>query len=813
MQELRLAVRRLMSRPGPTFACVATLACAIGAVAVTWSLLSATLLRPLPVATPDRWFVVGSRASAGTLRHEFIYPVFPLIHDAGVFEQVIATWTPPESLLVSGAGLPARVAVGFATHDFFRHLGVAIPLGRDFTPQDDRRGAAPVAILMDRYWRQSFVASPSVIGQTITVAGSPVTIVGVAEPGFRGLDLTAAPDLYLPLHTIADVAATSTNYFADPARASSPTAGLRIIGLVRSGEPASHVLARLSTLNTSPGSREQAHLEMTPIGVAALPERARSGMVRFAQLLGMTVALLLLIGCGTVGLLLLVRTESRRAEFATCLALGASVPRLARGIAVEAALLAGAGAVFALPASWWLFAGLRAFQLPGDIDIRFLELAIDRRALLASLAAAAAAFVVIASITGASAFSAAMARSVLAQGATGGRVTRPRTRVTLVTAQVSVALVLLAGATLFVRSLQAALGLNPRVGMHRVLTSEVSLVPNGYTAARATEFFDELRRRVGAHPAVESMAYSVEQGGMGPLGKLTVDGEPRRFPSIVRFTAVDPLYFRTMGIAVASGRDFSDLDTARAPRVTIVSESFARMLASGAGAIGHRVTMPRHSKGQQPEIVTVIGVVPDVVSDLTLLEPLAMYFPLAQHEAGTSRSVTIRAKTDVDVVRREVLTATRELDSTIVLRPFLTLRERIERQMGPQRLASAVLGALGGIALLLTILGTYVLADSMTTLRMHEMGIRAALGATGRQLGTLILTQTARLVGFGLAVGLALAWLGAGTVRAFLFQVQPLDPPTLAGVAALIFTVSLTVALRPALRASRLDVARVLKHE
>lgn len=349
--------------------------------------------------------------------------------------------------------------------------------------------------------------------------------------------------------------------------------------------------------------------------------------------------------------------------------------------------------------------------------------------------------------------------------------------------------------------------------MHRVVTGSVSLAPNGYTVARAAAFFDELLGRLGAHPAIESMAYSVEQGGMGSQGKLIVDGEPRGFPSIVWFTAVDPQYFRTMGISVTSGRDFSDLDAATAPRVTIVSESFARMLAGLSSALGHRVTMPFRSKSQPPHAVTIVGVVPDVVTNVTLLEPLAMYVPLAQHDAGVGRSIAIRATTDAAAVRRELLSTIKQLDPGLAPGPLLTLRERIDRQMGPQRLGSAVLGTLGGIALLLTILGTYVLAESMATVRMHEMGIRAALGATHRQLGGLVLTETTRLVGFGLVVGLALVWLGASTIRAFLFHVQPLDLSTLASVAGMILTLTLVVALPPALRASRLDLARVLKHE
>jgi putative ABC transport system permease protein len=433
--------------------------------------------------------------------------------------------------------------------------------------------------------------------------------------------------------------------------------------------------------------------------------------------------------------------------------------------------------------------------------------------MLVSLGAATVSFVIITAVTAAAAFSARADASLMARTGAGVRATRQRTRAALVSAQVAVALVLLAGATLFVRSLQAGLSLNPGVGMDRVLVSEVSLTAS-YDAARATAFFDELLARVRAHPAVESMAYSVDQGGMGPRGKLAVDGQPRAFPSIVRFTAVDPNYFRTVGISVKSGRDFTAIDALSGPRVAIVSEAFARLLSEGGSAVGRRITMPARGKGRPPDVALIVGVVPDVVSDIGVLEPLAMYLPLGQQPTATYRSVTIRARaTDSDAVRRAVSSITRDLDAGVVLRPFPTLRETLERQMGPQRLGSAVLGVLGAIALLLTVLGTYVLADSMATLRMREMGIRAALGATSHHLGALILTETARLVGTGLAVGLALAWLGASTLRAFLFQVEPLDPPTLAGVAAVILGAALVVALRPTLKVARLNVARVLRQD
>jgi putative ABC transport system permease protein len=211
--------------------------------------------------------------------------------------------------------------------------------------------------------------------------------------------------------------------------------------------------------------------------------------------------------------------------------------------------------------------------------------------------------------------------------------------------------------------------------------------------------------------------------------------------------------------------------------------------------------------------VTVVGVVPDVITNVTLLEPLALYFPMAQQPADFSRSLAIRVATEAAAVLRDVPAAIRQLDPAIQAAPLMTMSERIERQMGPQQLGSAVLGTLGLIALLLTILGTYVVAESMATLRTREMGIRGALGATRRQLGGLMLAETTRMVGAGILAGLVLAWVGARTIRAFLFQVEPFDPLTLTAVAVVILLLALAVALRPALRASRLDLASVLRHE
>ena len=816
MDELRLAIRRLTTRPGAAIVSVLTLACAIGAAAATWSLLSAVLLHPLPVRDADRLVIpgtvmtIGKQASA--VYDGFIYPSFPRYRDSGIFERVAAEWVPPENLLTAAtaADRPVSTAIGFATFDFFSVLGVSISRGRDFTAADDRRGAPPVAVLTERYWQRQFDGRMSAIGATITIAGKPVTIVGVAPAGFRGLDLSRPADIYLPLHTIADVAnGSSMNYFAEPSHPSSPTSGVRMVARLKAGTGIAQATTALAALDPTPPGRARPVYALTPINQSAVPVRARAGMSQFARLLGTTVGLLLLIGCGTVGMLLLIRTESRREELAVCIALGASRVRLALGIAAEGALLSAAGAVCAVPLAWWLFSGIGSFRLPGNIDVDALQLRVDVRALAAAAAGALLASLVISLIAATFGLTAGAAASLRSRGGSTPRLTRRRTRAALVIAQVAVAVVLAAGAALFARSLAAALRLNTRLDMDRIVTAPIDLRPYGYTAPRANAFFDDLERRLRANRAVQSLASSVFKGGMG--GDLAIDGVPRKFPTDVWFTAVNDTYFRTMGIHLAEGRDFTEADGQGAPLVTIVSESFARRLADGGTAMGRRVTMPGHRPGRPPDEVEVIGVVDDVVTRVSVLEPLDMYFPVRQSEPSVDRTLIVRASAGDDGAAREILGAVKAIDPAVAPAPVLSLADRIGRQMAPQRFGATVLGALGAIALLLTILGTYVLGESMAAMRMREMGIRGALGATRRQLGAIVIAETGRLVGLGLLAGLVLAAMGASTIRAFLFQIQPFDPLTLVGVAGLILSLSLLVSLRPALRAARVDLASVLR--
>jgi predicted permease len=822
LDDVRLAIRRLVKRPGASLASIVTLACAIGAATATWSLLSAVLLHPLPVTAPDRLMAVGARViprngrPPGSPSFTHLYPTYQTVTDSGAFERVAASGSPganwTELVLVSPQGVPMPRVIYFASHNYFETLGVPLAVGPGFREEDDRPGAALTAVLSDRFWRTELDADPRVVGRTMSVAGRPATIVGVTPRRFRGLNLTTAPDVYLPLNTIGDVASADFNFFARAAgpTMSSPTAWVTIVGRLRPGADAPGTEARLNHL---PDDGRQRTFVLLDVNTASIPEPSRAGMAQFGRLLGITVGLLLLIGCLTVGMLLLIRTEARRDEFAMCLALGATRARLTRGIAVESALLAISGAVLAVPVAWQLFFRLRAFQLPGNVDVDYLDLSIDTGALLAAAAAATMATLLIALVAAVLGFSGNVADVLRSRSGATSRLGRRRTRAVLVTAQVAVALVLLSGAGLLGRSLVAALNLNPGFETSRLVTGGIGLRPYGYTPDRATAFFDDLAARLSQNAAIRSFSTQLFQGGMSPAGKITVDGVPRQFPSTVSYIAVDERYFTTIGLRVVAGRDFTATDTATAPPVVIVSQSFGRLLADGADPIGHRITEGHNKIGQPAAVVDVVGVVPDLITSVSNLEPLVMYYALAQQDASTGRSVAFRASTDATSAIRELMNTIHAIDPVVMPPAMMTIDERIGRQMGPQKLGAVVLGALGVIAMLLTVLGAYVLAESMAVARKREIGIRAALGATRKQLGAVVLKETCGLVGLGIVIGLGMAWLGAGTIRAFLFRVQPLDPVTLVSVAASIMVLTLAVTLRPAVDAARVDLAEVLRQE
>ena len=813
VDDVRFAIRRLRKDAGTTIAAVAALAFAIGATVATWSLLSAVLLKPLPVTAPERLFQVDwpvpafDRGAAPS--HP--YPVFESIRDSGAFDGIAAGGLSLSPVLVIEQGVvPQGRRIYFANRDFFATLGIEAARGRTFVEDEDRRGAPVVAVLSDHYWRSVFNADPNVLGRSVSVGGTLATIVGVLPRGFRGLHLSEAPDLYLPLHVVGDID-QGLPVGLDPF--APGFSWIRIVGRLRPGETAAAATERINALNLTNG--EVRPFSLTNVSIAAVPGFARAGTAQFTTLLSITVALLLLAGCLTVGMLLLVRTEDRRDELAVRLALGATRSGLAVSIAVEAAILCTLGAVLAVPVALWLSYGVRAFQLPGRIDIERLELALGAEAWLAVTGIALATTVVIALLASLVGVVATVRSPVQARALSIPRVTRRAPRTAIVAGQVAITLVLVTGAGLFTRSLIEALTLNPGVETDRIATGYLSLGRYGYTPQRGAAFVEELVERLRQNGAIESVSIMQSLSSAVAGVPLNVDGVPVELPSGLRYLAVDETYFSTIGLPIVRGRGFAQSDAADGS-VAIVSESLARLIANGADPLGHLVgdasSFRRIARGEAAINLEVVGVVPDLIISVNATEPLVVYQPVVQRPA-LGAEFALRAAGDARAAIRETMATVRAQDPRVSVEALMTVDEQLARQMNPQRFGIYVLSGLGGIALLLTVLGTYVIAESMVVRRRRELGIRAALGAGSAQLRRLVVRDTARLVGIGLIAGLGLAVAGARLIRSLLYQVEPLDPIVLVAAAALIFGLALLVSLRPALAAARVDLTRSLREE
>ncbi len=336
-----------------------------------------------------------------------------------------------------------------------------------------------------------------------------------------------------------------TNYLAELRHQSSPSSSVTLLGRLRPGSTAADATARLGVVGAPEDPRLKDKLAASPLNTEALPLTARASVAQFSGLLAGTVGLLLFAGCTTVGLLLLLRTEARRDEFAMCLALGASRGRLVRGIAVEGGVLGVCGAALSLPIAVWLFTLLRAFQLPGGVTLSLLDLSLDRRALSAAAAAAVAVVLATALIASVFGFRASLAEAIRSRtGST--RLSRGRSaRAFLVCGQVAVALFLLSGAGLFARSLSSALSLNAGLDPCRLIPVQIALGPYGYSGERATPLLAELRDRLASNPAVESISSTVVQGGMS--GAMPIDGIASALPTTVSFRSIDAHYFATLG--------------------------------------------------------------------------------------------------------------------------------------------------------------------------------------------------------------------------------------------------------------------------
>jgi putative ABC transport system permease protein len=788
----------LLKRPGFTLVAVATLALGVGATSALFSIVNSVLLRPLPYKDSDRLVQVWETNLKRGWTRDTISPLNFEDWQAQnhSFEAVSAYEY--EGMVLSGGEVPERLVGALASSDFFRVLGVEPALGRSFLPGEDRPGAPRVAVVSNRLWQRRLGGGTDAVGRPLTLNGEVYTVVGVMPPGFefpsRGVDLwVPSLDLGRPRsdHFMFAVARLKPSITVETAQAD-------IDGVAR----------RLA---------EQYPETNGNAGVALIPLHEETvGKARRPLLLMLgAVALLLLIACVNVANLLLARASGRQKEIALRSALGASRWRVVRQLLTESVLLGVLGGGFGALLSVWVV-GLLVTSSGGGIP-RSQEVAIDARALAFTLAASVLTGLLF-GLAPALNFSSQDLNRTLKEGARGVAGGRRQSRVqgALVVSEIALALVLLAGAGLLARSYARLSRVDPGFDADGALTARVSLSEVKYRDKdRQARFFAQVLERVRALPgvrhagAVSDLPFSGSRTGQS----FDIEGHPpgpdELTPS-ADYRKVSPDYFEAMGIVLLRGRDFTERDGESSTPVAVVNEAFARRFFDGEEVLGKRLLYPEGERRVSREIV---GVVADLKHESLIGEgEPEVYVPFTQRP-NSWMFLAVRGDGDLATLAGSVRAAVREVDPGEPVYGVMTMRQRLDQSLAPQRFNTILLGAFAAAATLLAAVGVFGVLSFQVGARRHEIGIRMALGARSGDVLRLVIWRGLRLVLAGVAIGLAAALALTRVMASLLFGVSATDPATLATISLGLIAVVLVACYLPARRATKVDPITVLRCE
>ncbi|HSL23221.1 MAG TPA: ADOP family duplicated permease [Vicinamibacterales bacterium] len=802
-QMLRQASRVLFKSPGPSVAAIASLALAIGANATILTLIDAVVLRPLPVAAPARLVAV----TAGR-QVTMSYPAYRDFEQTSRSFSGLAAHARRQGAVTMGS-LVSVGEVQVVSGNYFSVLGVPATHGRVLAASDDVAGADPAVVLSAAFWQQAFGGAP-VTGRSLQINGATFTIVGVAPPGFRGLDLGANPLGWIAVHAFPRMA--TGNYLLR----SIDQRGwgwLRLAGRLRDGatpEQARRELTQLAARQEKEHPRytpSPFEIAVTPMIAAATGLRTRADLVRFIALLAAVVLAVLGIACANVTGLLLARAVSRRREIAVRIALGAARRRLVIELMIESVLLAVAGGALGLLAVLWAIDLLGAVQLPGGVDMSSVDARISGFTIIATAALALLAAVT-AGIVPAVQSTRADVVSGLKDHSVAGRAGRQRLRATLVATQVTLSLVLLVGTGLFARTLQATLagdlGFDPR----HVAYAATNVGLQRYDADRAATFFEEVFVHLRSIPELRAAAWTVL------IPSSNRDTESIRVPGYVSPTGRNPFvgvnvvtsgYFETMAIPLVRGRGFSDADTRDAPPVVVVNEAAAARFWNG-DALGRRFSINRAE-------VTIVGVARNVAPEPGATPEPFVYGCLTQLPAAGLGVVHLvaRAHGDAASLVPRLRDAIRAAGPTAPVLEARTLDEQLRDLLGAQRSVAVLMGLLSVVAVALSVGGIYAMVSFWVTERTREFGVRMALGASRGTIRRLALRHAATAVGAGIAAGLPIAIVLGRASRRMLFDLSPMDPVAFGGAILLIVAAAFAASLIPAHRAAATTPLQALR--
>ncbi len=803
-QDIRYGVRMLVRNPGFTAVVVVILAVGIGANTAIFSVVNATLLRPLPYLHPEQLVQVKKELTTDSKREvrEFISDAEFLAWQRNnrVFT-ALAAYNVTESTLAGGERAQ-RVRCGKVTANFFSTLGVQLPLGRAFLPEEDRPGAPPVAILTHELWQNSFGADPAIIGKTVLLDERSHTIVGVLPPGFQFVETLA---LYVPLvlNERPTFDPTGGPHFGRP--------GSSVIGRLGPGISLARAQANLDAISQATAEPGQQSRTL----IVSLHEQVAGGAKMSLYVLLGAVGFVLLIACANVANLLLARVAGRQREMAVRAAVGAGRWRIVRQLLVESLLLALLGGAGGLLLTYLGMHWLRAFSavnLP-----QFTKIHVDLWVLAFTMLVALATGLVFGLVPAWEISQVRLAESLKEGGSrtTQGRSSQ-RLRSVLVASEVGLALVLLIGAALLLRSFLILQGIDPGFRPDRVLVLTVQLSPSRYPQPNLqADYFEEVLGRLHATPGVEAVAASISppltHGGMGSF--FLVEGRPlvseRPGPdSFVHLDMVSADYFRVLGIPLRSGRFFTEQDRRGTLGVVIINETLARKYFPDDDPIGKRV-----QTGGRDDWSTIVGVVRDIHQfGVAFQAGPQVYRPYLQ--TGFPRmSLVVRTVGDPLRLAAGVRSQIESTDRDQPVFDVQTLEQRLASQMAPRRTKMILLGTFAVLATVLAAVGIFAVISYTVAQRTHEIGVRMALGAQGGHILKLVIRQGMLMTLAGVGAGLlASLWL-TRYLASMLYEVKPADPLTFAAVGVLLVNIALSACILPAWRAARVDPVIALRGE
>ena len=819
-QDLKFGVRMLAKNPGFTAVAVLTLALGIGANTTIFSVVNAVLLRPLPYPEPNALVMLWSTwVNQGTPYAGSALPDYREWRDQNRSLEGLGSFFYANYNLSETNQAPERVQGARVTPNLFTVLRAAPALGRSFLPAEEEWGRHRVVLLSYGLWQRRFGGRAEILDQPIILNSDTYTVVGVMPKDWAFFDNTPEVELWTPVsYAPGDNMDSRNNHFVN------------LVGRLKPGVTSAQAQAEMSAI----ASRlESQYKENEGLGALVVPLREQLvGDTRQALLVLLgAVGFVLLVACVNVANLLLARAAAREHEFAIRASLGASRGRLVRQSLMESLPLGlAAGGAGLLLGVWGT--GLIEPLLPSALP-RFNAIAVDVRVLAFTVLVSVVTVVACGLLPSLHAAH-ANARQALGEsgrGTIGGR-RRSRVRNLLVTVEMALALVLLAGAGLMVRSFVKLTQVNPGFVPQNFLAMRIPLAAAKYPAdPRALQFYEQLLERLRGLPGVESAGVSTDSplGFGGDWGKFfSVAGrpEPASLSEVpfVRFALVSPDYFRATGIALQRGRAFTAEDTARAQGVAIVNETLARRFFPNEDALGKTIWMgPPETllppQEGQPVVRrrVIVGVARDVKDSTLNQQPEPrVYAPFYQHEGeGWSNAMLLGVRTTSapSALAPSVRELVRSLDADQPITQVATGEEMISRRLSGPRFNLVLLVAFAGLALLLAAVGIYGVISYLVVQRSHELGIRMALGAKPRDIFQLVIGQGVMLALLGVAAGLIASLALTRLMSSLLFDVQATDLPTLAGVSFLLVSVAAVACWIPARRAMRVEPMEALRYE